>query len=350
MLLLLLALCTFAKAEEPFTAVAAIIDGPVYAQKGKVHYTRPKYGDKVKVNDFGQYQEINPLPVFLKFETESQRVLNPNGLIFPGEIVLTTGESFAKILFRDNTLIDVGPGSAFEISEFNVSDDTSKKRIVKLKIAYGKFRVIVPDDVKDGQSVTVYTPNAMMDVHGAEFNVNASTDEEGLSQTDVVCVHGQLAASLAKPTLNGMIYGDSFVVNPSNRFTTNGHNGLTRELATATMSQEQLREAVKSTSPQVNVFATWAAHIPNLVETPGTGISQLAKTRRYPEFKALENKPLMEDMLQPSRRIASVSGNFTPLQKDFEISPIAPGLQRTERVDRYTGISPLDIIPTQAMH
>lgn len=332
---------------QPFTGVVVLTDGAVYSQQGVVHYTRPDIGRKVKVNDFGQYQETTPLPVFVKFATDSQRYLKPNGLVFPGEVVLTGGEGFTKILFRDNSLVDVGPGAAFEIAKFEVDEDLSKKRDVEFRIAYGKFRVIVAEHLKEGQSFKVYTPNTMMNVRGTEFIVNVFTDKNGLSQTDVVCLHGQISVDVAKPTTKGLVYHQTAVVNPGARFTTHGHNGLSREFQNVALTHTQLREAVKVTSPQVNALATYAAILPSAYEVPGSGISHIAQSRRYPDFKALKNKPTTEEMLQPSRRLASK--NFETPKKDFDVSPIAPGLQRHSRLSRYTGISPLDLAPSESI-
>ncbi|HRK02685.1 MAG TPA: FecR family protein, partial [Oligoflexia bacterium] len=306
-------------AKAPFTGVVVLTDGTVYSQRGSVHYTRPNLGRKIKVNDFGQYQDAPAMPVFVKFATDSQRYLKPNGLVFPGDVLLTAGEGFTKILFRDNSLVDMGPGAALEIAKFDVDQDLSKKRDVELRIAYGKFRVIVADPLRDGQTFKVYTPNTMMNVRGTEFIVNVFTDKEGLSQTDVVCLHGQVSVDLAKPTTKGLVYHQTAVVNPGVRFRTEGHNGLTREVMSKALNPAQLREAVKSTSPLVNALATYAAVLPRALDVPGTGVSNIAQARRYPDFKALANKPTGEELLQPSRRIASLK-NFDTPEKDFDVS------------------------------
>ena len=127
-----------AQAEQAGTI--AIIEGNAYAQKGEIYYTRPPAGAEIKVNQFGQYKDAKPAPAYVKWEQNTRRHLKSNDTIEEGEIIQTMGDGWLKILFKDDSLMDIGPAAMLQVQKFT---GAGKQRNVLFKLLYGKVRSVV---------------------------------------------------------------------------------------------------------------------------------------------------------------------------------------------------------------
>lgn len=323
----------------------AIVEGDAYAQQGAIYYTRAHVGNELKVNEFGQYRDEEPIPAFVKWEQRTRRHLKPNDVISEGDIVQTTGESWVKILFNDDSLLDVGPGTIVQVQDFKTD---GQKRRVFLKMLYGRIRSIVARPLTGPQSYQLATPTSVMGVRGTEFLVSAfpvsQKEDETRTRTEVICLHGQVSIDVAKFTPKGLVYTTPVVVNPGSAFATTGAHGLGQSVALKSLPQDKLRDEVARTSPAVDMFGTAVGANPPPDRLPGTGLA----IKRYNEptqHIAVDKKaPSSFDADHPpiERNLASPSGNFS-VPNDFKDDP--GSMNRLPDLRRYTGPAPVQQIP-----
>jgi hypothetical protein len=301
----------------------------------------------VQVNTFGQYQDSNPAPAFVKWLQNTRRHLKPNDTIEEGEIIQTTGTGFVKILFKDDSLMDIGPEGLIQVQKFKLQNN---ERSVFIKLLYGKIASIVAKPLSGPQSYQVATPSALMGVRGTEFLVHvhgSSSDLESQTRprTDVVCLHGQVSVDVAKHTDKGLVYYQPVVVNPGAVFSSEGFHGLGQTTTVRMLPQSEMRTLVAQTSPQVNVHGTVVSSAPPPSHLPGTGVAMPQPGQRA---IALRSKPINVvssfDMDHPpiSRSLASPSGNFE-IPRNFGSDAAAFGSTKDFR--SFTGPAPISLLP-----
>ena len=158
-------------------AIAAIIlaEGHSFSRPGEVLLTRPPVGYELKVNVFGQYKDTNPLPAYVKWGEAGRRLLKPNDPVHEGEIIQTMGDGWLRILFKDDSILDVGPATMVQIKRYGPGADGTG---VYMKMAYGRVRSIVTREVKGPNRYQIATPAALLGVRGTEFYVNVYADEK----------------------------------------------------------------------------------------------------------------------------------------------------------------------------
>lgn len=133
--------------------------------------------------------------VFIKGREVRAAITNQN--LYPGETLITGSDGSAKVLLRDDSLMDLGPGSSFKIDQF--IGDGSENRQASFTVLYGRLRALVTKALKSGSKFDVRTPDSVMGVRGTEFIVNIPRDGRSATRTEVTVVTG--AVQLAMPRL-----------------------------------------------------------------------------------------------------------------------------------------------------
>jgi hypothetical protein len=98
------------------------------------------------------------------------RVLKPGDSIFREDVINTGSEGSVKILFSDQSIMDLGPSSLFKVDQFESGSDP-KKRKVEMSLAYGRVRAAINQKVGSEGKFKIKTRAATMGVRGTEFYV-----------------------------------------------------------------------------------------------------------------------------------------------------------------------------------
>ncbi len=96
--------------------------------------------------------------------------------INPGDVVETDAASKVKILLADDSILAVGPGSRFLLTEFALAGASRK---VRLKVLVGKFKLAVSKFFGGPTDYEVTTPTAVAGVRGTVL--------WGDTQLDAIC-------------------------------------------------------------------------------------------------------------------------------------------------------------------
>jgi hypothetical protein len=145
--------------------------------------------------------------------------------VHPGDVIQTAKNGKAKILMKDQSILDIGPSGVMKIDQYLLSrDDTDpeKKEVVKeegserqvqLNLFYGTLRTAVTQKLKGKGSFRVRTPSAIMGVRGTEFIVKSELGSNSLGQgggsqlprTEVIVLQGsvEVFSQLARSSAAG---------------------------------------------------------------------------------------------------------------------------------------------------
>ncbi|MBI3555297.1 MAG: FecR domain-containing protein [Deltaproteobacteria bacterium] len=126
---------------------------------------------------------------------DPRRAVKPGDELFKSDVVSTGNGSSAKILFTDQSIMDLGPSSSLRISDYVLGDGVNRTGIFTL--LYGKLRFLVSHHVGDGGHVSIATSSAVMGVRGTEFMVDAPTGKNS-GDSSVVVMSGTVR--VAPPT------------------------------------------------------------------------------------------------------------------------------------------------------
>ncbi|HVN86169.1 MAG TPA: FecR family protein [Candidatus Binatia bacterium] len=109
--------------------------------------------------------------------------------LFEGDRVRTRQSSRAKLIFQDDSVVDVGPGSELQVGT-QVFDDSARRYKGVLSLIGGKIRAVVSDYYKaPGARYEVETPTAVSGVRGTEFIVQYDSTSE---YTDIVGIEDEV--------------------------------------------------------------------------------------------------------------------------------------------------------------
>lgn len=98
------------------------------------------------------------------------RMLKPGDPVYRKDLINTSSDGSVKILFKDDSITDIGPSTLFKVAKFEKSED-SENRQVELNLEYGKVRTSVNRKVGPGGRFQLRTRAATMGVRGTEFYV-----------------------------------------------------------------------------------------------------------------------------------------------------------------------------------
>jgi hypothetical protein len=95
-----------------------------------------------------------------------------NTAVSMGDVVATGPVSKAKVLFVDDTVLNLGPKTSVRLDE-KVYDPGEKERVSKVRVLWGTIRAIVHKGLGGGKEFEVETDTAVIGVKGTHFIVDA---------------------------------------------------------------------------------------------------------------------------------------------------------------------------------
>lgn len=113
-----------------------------------------------------------------------------------GDTVQTGDTGSAKILFKDDSIVDLGPRASFKIDLFKGGVDAERSGV--LSLLYGRLRALVSKAATPASSFEVKTHDAVMGVRGTEFIVTATPSGVDRGRTNLTVVEGNVGLSLPK--------------------------------------------------------------------------------------------------------------------------------------------------------
>jgi hypothetical protein len=109
--------------------------------------------------------------------------------VFAGDRLTTGSTDQAKVVFEDDSVIDLGPGTDVLLAK-QVFDRTSHHLASLLRLSNGKLRAWVGEAYRGARSrYEVETPTAITAVRGTEFII---AYDSALEMTKVICITGEL--------------------------------------------------------------------------------------------------------------------------------------------------------------
>ncbi|MGE4234288.1 MAG: hypothetical protein AB7F43_13245 [Bacteriovoracia bacterium] len=271
--LLLFFSCTIGFAK----GIVVLREGPPKATFGRIaeiEYSRPDVGQSVRVNRFGQYKDIEPRPgIIIEKENTFRRYFKEGQAIEIGELVEIREYAWVRLLFEEpngHIVIDAGPGTIFKVLPGP-----------RIKMLEGNIRVIhSPKTQKTSDFPLIETTDAKIRTRGTEFVVQTRIFGKERTETEILCVHGQLAVDLAKVNTQGIVYEHPYIINARQHYKTLSYNGILSNLENRNLNGKELREGMRDLGPKVIAKATYAAKSPTLDSVPGTGLGSEDKARK----------------------------------------------------------------------
>lgn len=109
--------------------------------------------------------------------------------LFAGDRVRTRPTSRLKLVFQDDSLVDVGPGTELLI-ESQAFDPATRQYRSTLRLAFGKLRALVSEYYSAPRArYEIETPTAVAGVRGTEFVV---VYDQTAEHTDIVGIDGEV--------------------------------------------------------------------------------------------------------------------------------------------------------------
>jgi hypothetical protein len=143
-------------------ALAAIVATGLMLSS-KVCLAEPKIGNAVTVNN--QVEGVS---------AGGSRALATGSEVFSNELVRTSSESKAELLFLDNTNLSVGPMSTIRLDRFVYDPNKSSGNVV-VTASRGALRFITGS--QDPKNYTIKTAYATLGVRGTEFYLLSNNNE-----------------------------------------------------------------------------------------------------------------------------------------------------------------------------
>jgi len=105
-----------------------------------------------------------------KQDTTPRRI-KPGDPIYQNDVISTPSDGFLKILFSDESILDIGPSTLFKVDQYELKN--GKDRQVELSMKYGKVRSLINQSVGNKGKFRFRTKGATMGVRGTEFIVKS---------------------------------------------------------------------------------------------------------------------------------------------------------------------------------
>jgi hypothetical protein len=111
------------------------------------------------------------------------RELRAGDSFYEGEVINTASDASTKLILTDDSVIDIGGGSLFDIKKYRLKNGDD--RDVSLELEYGRVRTTVNRPVGDRGRYRFETRAVTMGVRGTEFVISAdlNASEPGISET-----------------------------------------------------------------------------------------------------------------------------------------------------------------------
>lgn len=131
-----------------------------------------------------------------------KKPLKNNERILEGDKLISLQRSFIKVLMDDDTVMNLGPGSEFEIKEFKMKTKSDRTSVYNL--AKGKMRAIFTVKAKKKDALKIKTPNVAMGVRGTEILSNVY-QVKGAMNTDIALLSGKMNIDTSQSGINKVI-------------------------------------------------------------------------------------------------------------------------------------------------
>jgi len=120
-----------------------------------------------------------------------------------GDQLRTGADGQLRVVFRDDSVIDLSPSSSLVVDEQVFQPDASRFSSV-VRLLQGKARALVSGYYKTpGAAYEVETPTAVAGVRGTTFLVVYNPD---LDTTEVIGIHGQVEVRNLEERIGGTVY------------------------------------------------------------------------------------------------------------------------------------------------
>ncbi len=252
-------------------ATVMLHQGPVEAGAGKLFFSELEPGGAVKVNDFSQYRgpEKEKKAAARWDQGTTPRPLTVGEALAAGEVIHTGALGWARVILKDDSLIDLGPDTDFSVHGFEMS---GKERHVRLRLLSGKARILVVRKLEGRSTFYVTTPGVLVTVRGTDFAVHTdlSGDE---AVTHVLGIRGQVTCDLARNIKKGEVYHQPVIVNTYSLLSVRSVEGyaLSFDLEDK-LSGGAYSSAMDEHAPLTDPMISPLGRHPLVSELPGTGI------------------------------------------------------------------------------
>lgn len=283
---------------------------------------------KVETTDavIGKISVVNG-KVSIKSVTGFSRPAKPGDQLMNNDTVNTDASSTAKLLFTDQSIIDLGPSSSFKISDYALKN--TDNRTGTFSLMFGKMRSLVTKKVGEKGKVQFKAGNSVMGVRGTEFVVDAPKGANGVAVPKVVVVSGIVAVGNltgGAPVLvkQGEAVNANFGMNAAgaNSGATSGSGDSSPQVQK--VSSSEMQSVVSSSKSVDNTFDSAVSIKPTSSEGSGSGGSKsggegggsLALNTVQGivgnSVAAQTDKSAKSEMRQMSPEFLNQNGNFLP--------------------------------------
>jgi hypothetical protein len=103
-------------------------------------------------------------------ELPKTRQLKPGDDIFREDVINTASDASVKLLFNDQSIMDLGQSSLFKVEQYEPSSKPEERKVA-MSLSYGRIRAAINQKVGSEGSFKIKTKAATMGVRGTEFYV-----------------------------------------------------------------------------------------------------------------------------------------------------------------------------------
>lgn len=176
------------------------------------------------------------------FQTKS-RTLKPGDSIRNVETVRTHPNSSVKLLFSDQTSIDLGPNSSLQVKDYALKNGDN--RVGTFSLFYGKMRSVITKKVGPQGKVNFKSGGTVMGVRGTEFIVDTAVSNNSPGQSSIVVVSGVVeVAPLSGGAPVALKAGEMITAN----FSTNSGTSTSSDSGSSSSSSRSNESSNKSTN------------------------------------------------------------------------------------------------------
>jgi hypothetical protein len=276
--------------EQQSLGQVVLVEGSPQAVAGRLLFLELDPGSRVKVNLFSQYRGSTEEKT-AKAEVRSgaqYRLLKPgDALPGIGEIIDTGDGGQIRLLFVDDSIVDLGPNTLFAVQKFDMAD---KERHIVLRILQGKARILVVRKLQGQSTYRVASPGVNTWVRGTDFAVHVDLGSSDRVLTHVLGIRGQVTVEFARNTKGGEVYHQPVVVNTYSLLSLQSAEGyvLSHSLNDR-MPMSDYSSAIDTHTPLTDPLATPLGRSPRVGELLGAGDGYTESK----EIVAHDHRPLL---------------------------------------------------------
>lgn len=244
------------------------------------------------------------------YTDKSVRELGPNDPIAPGDLVHTSDDTYLKIYYKDDSIMDIGPNSTFKVTRFQVGPNV---RNIAFQLLGGKLRTLVTRSLEPGNSFRVMTPISSMGVHGTEW-VTHSYLQNNQYRTDVTVLEGKVVVDIPKAGSGGRPrQTESVAVTPGRSYSGIGVNGTVSKYNVAKLTAPQISEMM-AMIPNIETKRIGPATTVTAASLPGTGLTgaQPPGPPGANEAQSFSQNSIIRNVPIANRGTASINSGSAP--------------------------------------